>query len=110
MRRRRLWNDAPSLVHLLAGGFEVRAWVSLPASNQQLIPLLLPIAPHHQDMLGVPRGTIRATCLIETLLASFEMVGRPVSPQTRGHHKRDCVDQINSLLCGSLTSNPVLTN
>ena len=28
-----------------------------------------------QDMMRVPRGTIRATVLIETLLASFEMVG-----------------------------------
>lgn len=26
-----------------------------------------------QDMLGIPRGTIRGTVLIETLLASFEM-------------------------------------
>lgn len=26
-----------------------------------------------QDLLGVPRGTIRATCLIETILAAFEM-------------------------------------
>lgn len=26
-----------------------------------------------QDFLGIPRGTIRATCLIETILASFEM-------------------------------------
>lgn len=26
-----------------------------------------------QDMLGVPRSTIRATCLIETLLAAYEM-------------------------------------
>ncbi len=26
-----------------------------------------------QDALGVPRGTIRATVLIETILASFEM-------------------------------------
>lgn len=26
-----------------------------------------------QDMLGIPRGTIRATCLIETILAAFEM-------------------------------------
>ena len=26
-----------------------------------------------QEMLGVPQGTIRATCLIETILATFEM-------------------------------------
>ena len=26
-----------------------------------------------QDMLRIPRGTIRGTCLIETLLAAFEM-------------------------------------
>jgi malate synthase len=26
-----------------------------------------------QDRLGIPRGTIRATCLIETILAAFEM-------------------------------------
>ncbi len=26
-----------------------------------------------QDMLAIPRGTIRGTVLIETLLASFEM-------------------------------------
>ena len=26
-----------------------------------------------QDYLGIPRGTIRATCLIETILAAFEM-------------------------------------
>ena len=26
-----------------------------------------------QDRLGVPRGTIRATVLIETILAAFEM-------------------------------------
>jgi malate synthase len=26
-----------------------------------------------QDQLGIPRGTIRATCLIETILAAFEM-------------------------------------
>src|ERR687886_1269792 len=26
-----------------------------------------------QDALGIPRGTIRATCLIETILAAFEM-------------------------------------
>ena len=28
---------------------------------------------HAQEMLGVPRGTIKATCLIETILATFEM-------------------------------------
>ncbi|MFL5815382.1 MAG: malate synthase A [Bdellovibrionia bacterium] len=28
---------------------------------------------HAQDKLGIPRGTIRATVLIETILASFEM-------------------------------------
>ncbi|HEV7993340.1 MAG TPA: malate synthase A [Gemmatimonadaceae bacterium] len=28
---------------------------------------------HAQAMLGIPRGTIRATCLIETLPAAFEM-------------------------------------
>src|SRR6202008_3460768 len=28
---------------------------------------------HAQDALGVPRGTIRATVLIETILAAFEM-------------------------------------
>ncbi|HEY0303988.1 MAG TPA: malate synthase A [Longimicrobiales bacterium] len=28
---------------------------------------------HAQEMLGVPRGTIRATVLIETILAAFEM-------------------------------------
>ncbi len=26
-----------------------------------------------QDALGIPRGTIRATCLVETILAAFEM-------------------------------------
>jgi malate synthase len=28
---------------------------------------------HAQDKLGIPQGSIRATCLIETILASFEM-------------------------------------
>jgi malate synthase A len=28
---------------------------------------------HAQDVLGLPRGTIKATCLIETLPAAFEM-------------------------------------
>ena len=28
---------------------------------------------HAQDALGIPRGTIRATVLIETILAAFEM-------------------------------------
>ena len=28
---------------------------------------------HAQDALGVPRGSIRATVLIETILAAFEM-------------------------------------
>ncbi|MPZ73716.1 MAG: malate synthase A [Nitriliruptorales bacterium] len=28
---------------------------------------------HAQDMLGIPRGTIRATVLVETILAAFEM-------------------------------------
>lgn len=26
-----------------------------------------------QDMVGLPRGTIRATCLIETIMGAFEM-------------------------------------
>ncbi|MEO6529161.1 MAG: malate synthase A [Gemmatimonadaceae bacterium] len=28
---------------------------------------------HAQELLGIPRGTVRATCLIETLPAAFEM-------------------------------------
>jgi malate synthase len=28
---------------------------------------------HAQEALGIPRGTIRATVLIETILAAFEM-------------------------------------
>ncbi len=28
---------------------------------------------HGQQALGIPRGTIRATCLVETILAAFEM-------------------------------------
>lgn len=47
-----------------------------------------------QDMMGIPRGTIRATCLIETIVAAFEMVRR-LNQGVRGvrsgaGHDADC--------------------
>ena len=56
------------LVALCAGTSQLFTSARRPSTSS-------PPSPNpHQDCLRLPRGTIRATVLIETILASFEMV------------------------------------
>ena len=59
--RARWWHAGPGLLYLpkMQSHLEARLW------NDVFI--------HAQDALGLPRGTVRATVLIETLPAAFEM-------------------------------------